>query len=118
VKLAVFMRQLAPSVAFALAAAAIACPVLAATTVRAQVAGPSGEPVEGAVLYLRPVSDQKIAGRAPLPASIAQRDREFVPYLTVVQTGAAIRFPNQDPFQHHIYSFSPPKKFEINLYAG
>jgi plastocyanin len=67
---------------------------------------------------LVPVSAQKLARRAPLSAAVAQHDREFVPYLTVVQTGAAVSFPNQDPIRHHVYSFSKPKKFEIKLYAG
>ena len=50
--------------------------------------------------------------------SIAQKDREFIPYLTIVQTGTAVQFPNRDPFKHHVYSFSPAKSFEIKLYAG
>lgn len=60
---------------------------------------------------------------APAPryrstATIEQRNREFVPYVTIVQTGTAIEFPNRDPFKHHVYSFSAAKNFEIKLYAG
>lgn len=51
-------------------------------------------------------------------ATIAQHDREFIPYVTIVQTGTAIYFPNHDPFKHHVYSFSPAKTFEIKLYVG
>lgn len=51
-------------------------------------------------------------------AAIEQRDRELNPYLTIVQKGTAIEFPNRDPFKHHLYSFSPAKTFEIKLYAG
>ena len=29
-----------------------------------------------------------------------------------------MQFPNQDDVKHHIYSFSPAKKFELPLYAG
>ncbi len=112
------MRQLLSRFAFAFAAAALAWPVWAASTVHAQVVGPTGEPIEDAAVFLRPVSGQRLPKHAPLPAAIAQHDREFVPYLTVVQTGAAVSFPNQDPVQHHVYSFSKAKKFEIKLYAG
>jgi plastocyanin len=101
-----------------MAAAALTWPALAVTIVRAEVLGPAGEPVQDAAVSLRPTSGQKTAGHQPVPASVEQHDREFVPYLTVVQTGAAVRFPNQDPIRHHIYSFSRPKKFEIKLYAG
>ena len=114
----VTMRPPTLRIAFALAAAACTWPVLAATLVHAEVLGPGGQPVEDAAVYLLPVSERKAAGHPPVPASVEQHDREFVPYLTVVQTGAAVRFPNQDPIQHHIYSFSQPKKFEIKLYAG
>ena len=50
--------------------------------------------------------------------SVEQRDREFIPYVTIVQTGTLVEFPNHDSFKHHVYSFSPAKTFEIKLYAG
>ena len=112
------MRQLISCLAFACAATGFSCPALCASTVHAQVVGPAGEPIEDAAVFLRPINGQKPGKHVPQPASIAQHDREFVPYLTVVQTGAAVSFPNQDPVQHHVYSFSKAKKFEIKLYAG
>ncbi len=85
---------------------------------RAQAVGPDGAPVEDAAVYLIRLDGRKAAAHAPLPASVAQHDREFVPYVTVVQTGALVSFPNQDPIRHHVYSFSSAKKFEIKLYGG
>jgi hypothetical protein len=41
-----------------------------------------------------------------------------VPYVTVIQTGTTVTFPNRDPILHHVYSFSPAKPFEIKLYTG
>jgi hypothetical protein len=35
-----------------------------------------------------------------------------------VQTGTAVRFPNMDDVQHHVYSFSPAKTFQLPLYKG
>ena len=49
---------------------------------------------------------------------VEQLDREFVPYVTVVQVGTTVTFPNRDPILHHVYSFSPAKTFEIKLYSG
>lgn len=75
-----------------------------------------GAPVEDAVAWVMPK-----AGPAPVrrrDAAIAQRDKAFVPLVTIFQTGTAVQFPNQDPIRHHVYSFSPPKVFEIKLYAG
>lgn len=82
----------------------------------AMIRSPSGEPVEDVAVVLDPVS-----GKVPQPkaqASIEQRDREFAPYLSIVQKGAAVSFPNRDMLKHHVYSFSPAKTFEIKLYAG
>ncbi len=50
--------------------------------------------------------------------TILQRNRVFDPFVTVVEKGVAISFPNDDPMLHHVYSFSPAKRFEIKLYKG
>ena len=111
------MRHCVTRIAICLAGAALAAPLSAATTVQAEVVGPASAPVEDAVVFLIPLSGQKV-GRPAVPATIAQQDREFVPYVTAVQAGASVRFPNRDPIRHHVYSFSPARKFEIKLYAG
>lgn len=79
------------------------------------VTTPEGRPVEDFALVLEAPS-APAARKAK--ATILQQDREFSPYLTIVQTGTAIEFPNRDAFKHHVYSFSQPKIFEIKLYAG
>lgn len=49
---------------------------------------------------------------------IEQKGRQFNPLVSVVQVGANINFPNRDKVRHHVYSFSPAKKFELKLYSG
>jgi plastocyanin len=51
-------------------------------------------------------------------ARVDQKDRQFVPRITVVQIGTVITFPNRDPFRHSVYSFSRPKTFQLKLFAG
>ena len=97
-------------------AAAWTCADSGAAVLSATVKTSAGMPVADAALVL-----EIPGGSAPRPrarATIEQRDREFAPYLTIVQKGTAIDFPNRDPFKHHVYSFSPAKVFEIKLYAG
>lgn len=53
-----------------------------------------------------------------LKAEVAQQDLTFVPFVSAVQKGTAIDFPNMDKTRHHVYSFSPAKVFELKLYAG
>jgi plastocyanin len=87
-----------------------------AATVLASVASSAGKPVEDAVVVMMPAS--RVAARHRATATIEQHDREFLPYVSVVQTGTAVDFPNHDSVKHHVYSFSPAKPFEIKLYAG
>jgi hypothetical protein len=35
-----------------------------------------------------------------------------------VFVGSTVAFPNRDSVRHHVYSFSPAKRFELPLYAG
>lgn len=48
---------------------------------------------------------------------VAQQNLQFHPFLTIVPVGADVSFPNLDPTKHHVYSFSPAKKFELKLFA-
>lgn len=87
-----------------------------AGSLEATVSTPDGKPLEDAAVVIEPVSG--IIPKRHKKAAVEQRDREFIPYVTIVQTGAMVEFPNRDPLKHHVYSFSPPKIFEIKLYAG
>ena len=43
---------------------------------------------------------------------------EFDPLVTVVLVGTRVTFPNRDKVQHHVYSQSAAKRFDIPLYRG
>ena len=108
--------------AFASASAA-ACAALAALAALGAAAAPltvsvtdeQGKPLADAVVY---VLAKGLPARAPATAQIEQRGKEFVPRVTVIQTGTAVRFPNNDSVRHHVYSFSPVRAFDLKLYAG
>lgn len=92
------------------------CVPVHAGNLDAFVATLAGAPAEDAAVVVEPINAAMPKRRAS--ATIAQLDREFMPYVTIVQTGTAIDFPNRDPIKHHLYSFSPAKSFEVKLYAG
>ena len=96
--------------------ALIASAALAAT-LEAQVKDAAGKPLVDAVVYAIPgaIHDTR---PSKVPVAVEQIDREFVPYVTVVQTNTLVTFPNRDPILHHVYSFSAAKPFEIKLYTG
>ena len=54
----------------------------------------------------------------PVTAIEDQVDKEFVPYVQAIRVGTQVKFPNKDDIRHHVYSFSPAKKFELPLYSG
>jgi len=74
-----------------------------------------GNVVPDAVVYAR---SGATAARASKRSVIDQQDKQFIPYVTAVQVGTSILFPNKDNIRHHVYSLSPAKKFELPLYAG
>jgi len=73
------------------------------------------QPLADTVVF---INNGKIAGAAIKPAIVDQINREFVPKVSVIQQGQTVIFPNSDNIRHHVYSFSTPKVFEIQLYAG
>ena len=107
----------APRKAAALCALLWLTGAASAGSLRVQVLDSAGKPLEGAVVSL--VSDAARRTVRPLPEQeISQENKQFVPAVRVVTVGTLVRFPNRDSVRHHVYSFSPAKKFEIKLYAG
>jgi plastocyanin len=89
-----------------------------AAGLQVQVVNTRGAALANAVVYAVPVSGKVPALEPGKRAIIDQIDREFVPLVSVIQTGTAVSFPNKDDVEHAVYSFSPPKRFEIKLYSG
>jgi plastocyanin len=102
---------------FLVLALASAASPLVAGPLSVRVVDSAGKPVRDAVVTLYP------AGAAARPAhgagryAVSQKDLQFHSFLTVVPVGADVSFPNLDPTKHHVYSFSPAKRFELKLFA-
>lgn len=73
----------------------------------------TGKPLENAVIEVfhpgtpAAVDDTK---------QVIQRNATFIPHVTVVPTGSQVSFPNRDTTRHHVFSFSPAKVFDLELY--
>jgi plastocyanin len=87
-----------------------------AGTLSVAVVDGRGGAVSDAVVYATPLGGARGSGKRS--AVIDQMNQQFVPYVSAVQVGTAVTFPNHDNIRHHVYSFSPAKKFELPLYAG
>lgn len=100
-----------------LAATLLAGGNAAATGVAIQVSDSSGKPLADVVVTADPEAGTAVP-RLQKPGEIEQRGLKFLPLVSVIQTGSRIAFPNNDKVKHHIYSFSPAKKFDQKLYSG
>jgi plastocyanin len=78
--------------------------------------GPArGSDVRQAVVYYEP--ENAVAARAgDRPFDMVTKKKEFSPRVLVVPKGSRVRFPNQDPILHNVFSVSAPNQFDLGLY--
>lgn len=72
----------------------------------------AGRPVANAVVHVD-------TGRKTAPmqvTTIDQRDRKFIPRLTVLTPGTPVRFPNNDNVYHNVFAHYQAKRFDLGLY--
>lgn len=111
------LRRLTLIVALALVAGRLSPALPSAGGLEAVVKDDKGRPVADAVVSV--MSSTPAAGaRRSAPAVMDQQNKEFVPHVLPVLAGTAVTFPNRDNIRHHVYSFSPAKRFELPLYIG
>lgn len=105
------------SALLALLLLAAAVPPLRAAPVQVQVSDEAGRPLADAVVFLESRAAREAA--RPLPrVEVSQAERRFQPEVSIVTVGTAVSFPNRDTVRHHVYSFSPAKKFEMKIDKG
>lgn len=75
----------------------------------------SGTPLKNAVVEVF-INNAEVT--ATQTASVIQRDATFHPQVVTVPTGSQVTFPNKDTTRHHVFSFSPAKTFDLELYLS
>jgi plastocyanin len=80
--------------------------------------GPArGSDVRQAVVYFEPAAGApRVPETAAQPLQMVTRRKEFVPRMLVVRRGARVRFPNDDPILHNVFSVSGANAFDLGLY--
>jgi plastocyanin len=94
----------------------LACGSALAANFSLQLMDSKGQPLEYAVAALVP--ENNIHHDPTQPGIMDQRENTFVPYVLAVPVNTLVHFPNSDDVRHHVYSFSPAKRFELRLYHG
>jgi len=71
-------------------------------------------PAAGVVVYI-----EGVKGRTQRStATIAQKNKQFTPGLTVVPKGSTVDFPNNDKIFHNVFSVSRTARFDLGLYKS
>jgi plastocyanin len=47
---------------------------------------------------------------------VRQKDATFIPHVLPIMAGTTVVWPNEDPILHNVYSKSPTKRFDLDLY--
>ncbi len=93
-------------------------PAAHGATLAATVTGGNGKPLPNAVVVAVPETGVPPRAGAPPVEVVDQIRKEFTPYVKAIRVGSLVEFPNKDNVQHHVYSFSAAKPFELPLYKG
>ncbi|AVP97384.1 hypothetical protein C7S18_09335 [Ahniella affigens] len=69
-----------------------------------------------AVIYYRPKTPVAVTAEAE-PAIMTTRRKQFVPRILAVPQGTTVRFPNEDPILHNVFSTSTENAFDVGQYG-
>ncbi len=82
------------------------------------------EELENVVVYIADdnptdgtFAGQRYVASASAPAAeITQKDKTFIPHVLAIQQGTTVKFPNEDPFFHNVFSYSKGNTFDLGKY--
>lgn len=96
----------------------LGAPAAPASELTVSVSDVQGRPARNVVVVATPKAAASGPARLATMVEMDQVDRQFSPYVLAIQTGTPVLFANNDSVAHQVYSFSPPKRFELALYHG
>jgi plastocyanin len=98
----------------------IGIPVTARRPSAAYATRPVTHPVLAPVSELRHVvvflKDAPALNTEPTVMEIRQKDENFIPRVVAVPVGSEVRFPNDDPIYHNVFSLSRVKTFNLGRF--
>ncbi len=81
------------------------------------VARGSSDPHQ-AVVYFEPANPGHAVKAPEAPFQLITRRKEFIPRVLAVPVGSLVRFPNEDPILHNVFSVSPGNSFDLGIYRN
>jgi plastocyanin len=86
--------------------------VVQLATISGEVHLSRGRTASNAVVFLEGLERAK-----PLEnAVVDQRERRFIPHISIVTVGTTIQFPNHDTVFHNVFAEFDAKKFDLGMY--
>ncbi len=73
----------------------------------------NGRPASSAVVYL----EGSVKSHPLKKAVVDQRDRHFIPHISVVTVGTRVQFPNDDVVFHNVFTEYHSTRFDLGMYA-
>jgi len=86
-----------------------------ASIVNIKVLSPNSSVVKSIVVYLTPNIPLKNKNILTKSLVITQKNKQFTPYIEVIQKGYKLNFHNNDDITHHIYSVSGKNRFSFKI---
>jgi plastocyanin len=111
------MRKTLKVSRIALAALLFGASVAQAATIVTQIKDRNGNAVTNAVVYAVPVGVTPPVVKPGTVAQVEQLQFKYEPFVSVVQRGTQMRFPNKDKADHHVKVLSGPQFFEFQIYT-
>jgi plastocyanin len=68
-------------------------------------------------VMLEPVGGAPVSRAAATKGTMTLQGRQFVPRVRVVAQGSTIEFPNQDPFNHNVFSKAVEGAFDTGVFG-
>lgn len=75
------------------------------------------KPLENIVVYVEPINHE-VTSKNTKTLEIGQKNKSFIPYISVIQLGSYVSFNNQDNITHQIYSPVGDNKFSLKIRSG
>ena len=80
--------------------------------------GPArGSDVRQTVIYFEPANPRPVKPPEK-PFEMVTRRKAFEPRQLVIPRGSRVRFPNEDPILHNVFSVSAPNQFDFGFFKG
>lgn len=94
----------------------LTCSFYSSAELSIKIIDKQNRPLSNIVVEIESSAKDSEQSFAASDATMTQIDQQFVPHILAIRKGDMVNFPDTDTVQHHVYSFSEARTFEIAIY--